>query len=368
MRKEDETVIDYVLRRISEAQDSGTDALGLSGLGAIDELPPEVVETGFSTLHITHADIRSLASLGRMRGLRALSLELVRCDDWRPLKHLHGLEELFIQDSPVADFSFLGGFKTLRKFNVNFDLEWMNWSPPSTANFSALANVNGLEELRLFDCPVLDISAIRSHSHLQTLELGGTPVSNFHELTELKQLVTLILSATEIPSVDPILSLGQLRDLEISHCALDRLPDMTTLKNLEKLRIASTEIDDLSPLEKHQQLKHLDVSGTVVMDLSPVTSMPSLQSLNIDYTRITDLSPLRGNSTLSNLSLKGTRIAELDVLLDIPSLWPAPNDPKKRRIEFDGDLLHFEKIAERNQALRGYLERLRLERVKASGK
>jgi hypothetical protein len=146
-----------------------------------------------------------------------------------------------------------------------------------------------LEELRLYNLQVADLSPLRDLHSLRLLDLRHV------KAIDLMQLRGLALTELEIhggvTDLSPLAGMKELRSLLLLDTALTDLKPLHGLP-LERLSLHATRVEDLSPL-RGMPLKDLNLHRTPVKDLSPLNGM-KLERLNYVETPITDISVLKG--------------------------------------------------------------------------
>ena len=137
---------------------------------------------------------------------------------------------------------------------------------------SPLAVLSSLEELKLGDTQVCDLTPLSGMTRLRTLWLDSTPIRDLSALSRLTNLEGLHLDDTQV-------------------CDLTPLSRMTRLKTLT---LHSTPVRDVSPLSALTNLEMLELASTVVSDLSPLANLDNLQLLGLYAPRSTTYSRSRG--------------------------------------------------------------------------
>lgn len=117
-------------------------------------------------------DLSALRALTRLRSLRIHGRKDAKCS-FTFLEDLVNLEELRLVDLPIADLSVLRGMKKLRVL-------WLTRT--NVQDVTVLAELHELRDLRLDDTNVRDVSCLRNHQHLKTLLPKGADGSSL--LTE----------------------------------------------------------------------------------------------------------------------------------------------------------------------------------------
>ena len=162
--------------------------------GSNADLTPLSKLTSLKTLEFTYFDHQSLAQLGSISSLRTLEINSTQPQsDWASLGKLTGLESLTVY-GPVADISFVSTLAHLTRATFIGSKQLVNVAP--------LGKLAGLENLNLEELPLADIAPLAGCTHLKWLYLRRTKVTNVAPLASLKELGTLKIA--EAPGVDPM--------------------------------------------------------------------------------------------------------------------------------------------------------------------
>ena len=156
-------------------------------------------------------------------------------------------------------------------------LEHLMLEAPKVEDYSPLAGLTGLRDLRIFSGQITDLSFLSGMGQLENLVLdmnGRQPVS-LKPLAGCRSLRSL--------SIDVGLEGGG------SVSSLEGLEGLTGLRRLD---IPHTGVTDLSPLEECRDLERLNLQGTRVTDLSPLEGCGSLRVLYLGSADVEDFAPL----------------------------------------------------------------------------
>ena len=133
-----------------------------------------------------------------------------------------------------------------------------------------------LDELRVIDKGIFDITGLEFATNLKVLYLSKNPITDLRPLANLTALRRLYL--WDISSNTPTLDLSPL----------------ASLINLEEISLENSKVSDISPLSKLKKLSELHLSNNQIKDISPLAEMKELRILWIKGNLITDYSPLAG--------------------------------------------------------------------------
>ena len=190
------------------------------------------------------------------------------------------------------------------------------------SDFSPLLEFVNLEELRIRNHLLTDISGIKILSELEYLNyllLDAEKVSNIGALSALVNLKTLVIEVADIctdasvllslenleklyflqassESIKYIAQLSRLKELGIRFSPLSNEFDITSLQNLtnlQKLYIWSPvnppsiypELD-ISMLSHLKNLEHIELEGFTIKDIEPLLNLPNLSMVNVMFSKI----------------------------------------------------------------------------------
>ncbi|WP_296641034.1 leucine-rich repeat domain-containing protein [Roseinatronobacter sp.] len=216
-----------------------------------------------------------------------------------------------------------------------------------------IAALTWLEELRLRNTQIKDLTPLAGLTGLQTLWLDGTNVIELAPLSELTELRTLRLNNTKITDLSPLSKMTRLHVLWLYHTPITDIASLAGMKELQTLRLDDTGTVDLAPLKGMIGLQSLVLDNTKIADLAPLAGMAGLRTLALSGSKAIDLRPLARldklgkHGTYFGLSFSktpatahDTRLAELDEIYDskdrtrktlayLRSLppWPEPYTP-----------------------------------------
>lgn len=146
-------------------------------------------------------------------------------------------------------------------------------------------------------------------------------VEDISFIADLPAIQDLKLRGTNVSDLAPLECLTHLERLDISGTPVQDLSAIRNLKKLKGLMLEFTKISDLTPLEQLTEMEALSAVGTAVSDLSPLTDMTKLNELKLFYRpQIQNVKPLSGLSNLNYLDLSDTQVADVEPLSGLNSL------------------------------------------------
>ncbi|MCE2415285.1 leucine-rich repeat domain-containing protein, partial [Candidatus Poribacteria bacterium] len=197
-----------------------------------------------------------------------------------------------------------------------------------TAEGMGIKDLRGLEfatnlqNLRIKDNVMLDLSPIAGLTQLGLLGLSGNEITDISPLAELKNLGSLGIYSNEISDISPLSGLTNLRGLSMYNNPVSDLSPLANLKNLNWIRVRVEPPGDLSPLAELINLESIEYwgLGEPVPDLSPLTKLPKLVKIGIEDVSKVDVSPLSGLTAIKELWLPNCGISNLSFLEKLTTL------------------------------------------------
>ncbi|MCX4241588.1 leucine-rich repeat domain-containing protein [Paraliomyxa miuraensis] len=253
------------------------------GLGPADVITPELAASLPFVLDDAETDVGSLGGLECFPNLETIVFRVDSFTDLTPIAGLEALEDLIIEDVPVAQL------------------------PPLAASQPTQIWLNRTE--------VEDVSSLAG-SFLRQLHVEGSPVSDLAVVTSMPLLWELVANDTLVTDLSPIASAPELSHVELDGCGITELSPLFANGTIHTLALRRNQITDIAPLGT-TQVAWLWIDDNPLGDLSPLASLAPLSYLTISDTQVTDLAPL--------VALPIESI-ELDraPLLDPQQLWALP--------------------------------------------
>lgn len=160
-------------------------------------------------------------------------------------------------------------------------LETLLLEVPKVEDYSPLAGLTGLRDLRIFSGQVADLSFLSGMDRLEYLHLGtiGEEPVSLKPLAGCRSLQRLSINVNyengwTVSSLEGLEGLTGLRILEIPRTAVTDLSPLEACKNLERLDLRRTQVTDLSPLAGCDSLKVLYLGRADVEDFTPLENCP----------------------------------------------------------------------------------------------
>lgn len=211
----------------------------------------------------------------------------------------------------VLDLSPLRGHPNLRSLNL---------SGNEVADLAPLAQVEDLETLTLERMVrSVSVAPLAKLPHLWALHLDSDVVNGLASLAELASLRSLDLNGCVLDDPGALARLTQVTRLGLSQVS----SDLTAVKDLVQLRSLALEANglvDLSLLGGLERLRTLDLVDNGIADISPLAGMKELATLYLNGNRVADLAPLTGLRDLSWLELGDNHVSTLSAIANNPGV------------------------------------------------
>lgn len=170
------------------------------------------------------------------------------------------------------------------------------------------AYLNTVETLNLSNIPhALQYDSLKLMPHIKNLYIFKTEV-NADDITALKKLPfyasleDLRLNETKIQDMSFLSDLSTLKTLDVSGNQLSGLSFISAMPNLENFAAEYDRISDISPLSSLKKLKTLSLAGNLISDISPLAGLP-LRSVSIGNNKLTSLEVFRNSPVLESISV-----------------------------------------------------------------
>lgn len=288
-------------------------------------------------LDLSGMGLRDISGIASCEHITKLNLSGNNISDLSPLMNLPWLQWLDISNTSVSDLRPLMGVDTL---------SFLNASGCSISSTSALSMMNGLNQLYLDENPIGDFSGLRKVKTLSVLGLRSTGLDDegLYYLRGLNLLHTLNIENNPKISGEAVdelrLSLGS---CNIKHSELSYLVDFdnhAVQTNAVELSLPGQGIVDISAMMKLHQLETVDLSGNFISniyvlqdaecrfsirsldlsnnsisDITPLSMLMNIEELDLSYNSINSELPLMRLYSLQTLNLTGNPLSEEQVEL-----------------------------------------------------
>ncbi|GCF11850.1 leucine-rich repeat domain-containing protein [Dictyobacter arantiisoli] len=250
----------------------------LQELGRIPSL--EELELGGCTHLQSFNGIEQATNLKRFAFYTQAVEDCVTPEDLTPLRGLPELQVLMLIGVNCPNLRGLTDLPRLENLTIQADHR--------LASLEGISNLPALRSLRLFDCPIEDISAITRLDSLTCFELALT---------------------THVCDLTPLLALSKLEELSLIRNAgrqnLNGLKGQTTLRKL--IVHGCHELQDVSALAGLPALTELSLSQNEQLDWSGVANLPNLTSLHLVHTTPTSFRSLQNVPMLKSITIEHSK-------------------------------------------------------------
>lgn len=275
----------------------------------------------------------SLPSLKRAKQLFDVRIDGFRPDHWRSLFNNQDVRILKLEGDLGGDLTAIGRMPRLSTLELTQTSRGGSLGPPkdltqlrqldnlvrlSLVGFAQdddtppdlrpLETLPSLERLRLADCNVENLTALRDLVKLRELSLSSNQIQDLSPLQGLVELETLHLDSNRISELSALAGLGKLKWLSFGFNQVEDISPLENLTALETLLLNDNRIDDISPLEPLPNLSH-DMrrprSGWDILVRLPTGGMRTrnaagnVGAVDLSNNRIRDLTPLTRNPGLA---------------------------------------------------------------------
>ncbi|MCC0784518.1 cell wall-binding repeat-containing protein [Clostridioides sp. ES-S-0108-01] len=239
--------------------------------------------TCFSSLDLTY--------ISDLKLLREMSVIIDQTADISQLNTLKNLKYLtiFSNDESNAEIDLS---------NISMDLKCLKISRVNISNLDT-RNINGLEELQLYNTGAIDINEIKDTSITKLSIVSSNDISNhivlknLDNLNNLPGLEELTLSNLKINNLEFLSNLTNLTVLNLSNNNISDISNISNLNNITELKLSNNNISSIESLKNLINLEKLDLSSNNIENVNSLSSLNNLRNLSINYNNIFDISELK---------------------------------------------------------------------------
>ncbi|WP_295798202.1 COR domain-containing protein [Mucilaginibacter sp.] len=185
---------------------------------------------------------------------------------------------------------------------------------------NCLKDFNGLEDLRLNNDTITNISSLRELENLTSLYLSGITSLDISSIIELKKLRLLSLYSNKVINISSLKKMEKIESLTIKKQELIDISFLSNLNNLRHLNLSQNKIKDISPLRKLSQLEILTLESNHISDVYPLKELTKLNDLRLNFNKISDITSLKELINLHHLSIHDNQIENLSPLENLCNL------------------------------------------------
>lgn len=272
-------------------------------------------KSDITELDLSGMGLRDISGISGCEKLTKLNLSGNEISDLSPLMNLPHLQWLDISHTQVSDLRPLMGIDSLT---------FLNAAGCSINSTSALTMMNGLNQLYLDENPIKDFSGLKKLKTLNVLGLNSTGLDD-EGLSYLKGLNLLgTLNIENNPGVSGE-AVDELRlylgTCKIAHSELAYIVDFdnhSVQSNAVELSLPGQGIVDVSGLMRLNKLESADLSGNYISNIYPLSDAEcrfTLTSLDLAHNNLSDITPVSLLLNIKHLDLSYNSInSELPLL------------------------------------------------------
>ncbi len=161
--------------------------------------------------------------------------------------NLPNLEELKMTNSGVEDLTFIRNLKGIKILFMGKN---------KIKNINAISDLTALEDVELYDNKISDISPFKNHQGILFLSLGGNYIEDISPLKNLVKLNFLSVQSNRritgeagIKDVSALSGMVCLRELNIRDNKVTDISPLSGLSNMVRLNVSRNQIEDCAPLD-----------------------------------------------------------------------------------------------------------------------
>ena len=189
------------------------------------------------------------------------------------------LQALNIGGTQVRDIAPLAALTGLRSLNLQF---------LPVGDLGPLASLANLRNLNLGGTEVQDLTPLAGLTQLRDLYLAVTKVRALGPLGSLRQLTALNLDSTRVNDLRPLAGNDALRFLSLNGTPVSDVQPLAGMVNLRRLDLGGTQVSDIRPLSRLRDLRVLNLEGTFVADVTALAGLTELGTLSLAGSLVRD--------------------------------------------------------------------------------
>ena len=302
--------------------------IDLSGYAEINQVDPLKMLHRIEKLNLENTNVSDLNPLSGLNNLSDLNINNTRVKTLKPLNDLQNLKSVRCENTAINDLLYLANSSHLQivycdnsRVDQNNVLQLYEVVPECLIIYqsSALENWwNDLDETwrSVFESQ-MKFDGNYTAENLQRLvdkeniEIYDNPdIRDLYPLARFLRLKKLTVSNTRINDISPLKNLPDLIELNLPSNPIFEVPDIAEFTTLEILNLENTSITDLKILGKVSWIKTLNIAGTKVKKLKGIDGMQGLETLMINNTQIKSLKEIASLTNLKELICYRTAISK----------------------------------------------------------
>jgi hypothetical protein len=252
-----------------------------------DELSESInkIVINFNSIGINETDLMFLKNFPKLRRLEIEGGKKTKVNI-EQLKYLNNLEELRLVQIIVSDISPISNLPLLKELTLYGLFEIKDLSP--------IVKLNSLETLKLLDMTgIKDISPIGKLKKLENLYITNMSeitkwdsIENFNPIFDISTLKSLDLPIDR--KGKDIKNIGKLTKLDYLKINVNNQEELNLISDLPQLRefvIWNGNFNDVTPLLKLPKLKYIDFPQGLFIDVKPLTASKTIQRIRVGFSK-----------------------------------------------------------------------------------
>jgi internalin A len=237
--------------------------------------------------------------------------------DYDALRHFTALEQLIVYESPLVDLTWLKDYPNLKVLEFQGN------------GLKTLEGVQVLTGLQEFACNanfVRDLTPLSGLKELTWIQIYDNDIQTIEPLANLPSVTTLDVSRNGIRSLKPIANWTWIKHLAIYNCEnLIDISEIANFKLLTDLNISFLPVPNFSlqMLEDHKDLENLRIQGMVHSneEMKYIMYHPKLEQLTMGKNdNVTTIDSLRFLTKLEYLDIHSNNVADISTVRNFPKL------------------------------------------------
>ncbi|WP_149042796.1 leucine-rich repeat domain-containing protein, partial [Listeria monocytogenes] len=220
---------------------------------------------------------------------------------WR----LPSIEKVELTDLPnLTNLTITDGNLSVLSLNEVFELNNVRLDNNQLSDISALSGMTNLTSLSMDNNQLSDISALSGMTNLTSLSMDNNQLSDISALSGMTNLTSLRMDNNQLSDISALSGMTNLVTLTMSNNQLSDISALSGMTNLVTLTMSNNQLSDISALSNTGYIAggggSLDLSNNRISDVSSLVGWIANGGMNLDNNSISDLSSW--NERVSSLS------------------------------------------------------------------
>lgn len=170
------------------------------------------------------------------------------------------------------------------------DVSIIHGSGGEIKNLEGIQYCVAVQEIRLQDNAISDLSQLAELEQLQSLNLSGNKISDIAPLAKLRKLQYLNLEGNQVSKLSALSGLTKMRSLYLSNNKIERLGQLRKMTKLWSLYVGGNPIKTAAVVRKLEFVDTLDLSNCGLDSVDFVKPMKRLAKVYLMNNKLTDFS------------------------------------------------------------------------------